>query len=283
MENHGCGFAEIEDPRPNNIEELSAMIGKRRDSVTQYTSRDYMTFIDKAREEHEIDRFDDVLLAIYRDKNNMMRGPDMETRCHEQLEDLERLTECLIRASPDMYDGAKDSKLNADILQKLRPVLQTDHDGGPILPNFFFDCTEAEGRQSVGKLQALHSGIYGARAFHHLQCFLQGEEASPIYDGNAYTIAVVMVGYHMCFYCVAPLSPTDPSRGTNYMMWLVHEIDMKRGYKHFLSGVSAFKNCRDWAHQQRDRLISEANDAGRKKRKYSEDGSQSSQDKVRRV
>ncbi|PLB35807.1 uncharacterized protein BDW47DRAFT_133291 [Aspergillus candidus] len=283
MDNHGCAVAEVEDPRPKNIDELTAVVNRRRDSVAQSTSKDYMTFIEKAREEHEIERFDDVLLAIYRHKNNMMRGPDMETRCHEQLEDLERLNECLIRASPDMYDGAKESTLNAEILHKLRPVLQTEKDGGPILPNFFFDCTEAEGRQSVGKLQALHSGVYGARAFHRLQCFLQGEEAAPIYDGNAYTIAVVMVGYHLCFYCIAPCPPTSPTRQTDYKMWLFREINMKRGYKPFLTALAAFKNCREWAHQQRNRLISEANDAGRRKRKHSEDDSQGSQDKVRRV
>ncbi len=109
----------------------------------------------------------------------------------------------------------------------------------------------------MAKRQAMQDGAYGARAMHSLQSYSEGK---PVYDGNAYTVTST---YHAGTGTLQ-LYTTHPTRGEDgispeYHMTQVSGWALTGNIKSFREGVTAFRNARDWAQEQRDAFISAAN------------------------
>lgn len=117
-----------------------------------------------------------------------------------------------------------------------------------------------EGSSAVVKRQACYDGALGARAMHELQSYRQDQ---PIYDGNAYTLTTT---YHagsgsLKLYSTHPTQLADGN--IEYHMTPIRGWDMTSDPDNFRQGATAFRNSRDWAQEQRDRFISNANDRAR--------------------
>ena len=109
----------------------------------------------------------------------------------------------------------------------------------------------------MAKRQACFDSALGARSFHKLRSF----EADPslIYDNNAYTITSTYHDGTLKLYAVHPTQSTNPENTPEYHMTQLNTFAITGTAERFREGISAFRNARDWAKEQRDDLIAVAN------------------------
>ncbi len=163
---------------------------------------------------------------------------------------------------PDFYDGARLEDIDKSVRQELGPfIVPTGHRTAPVAPNFFMEAKAPRGAADVAKRQAMQDGAYGARAMHSLQSYSEGK---PVYDGNAYTVTST---YHAGTGTLQ-MYTTHPTRGEDgispeYHMTQVRAFALTSDPNTFRQGVTAFRNARDWAQEQRDALITAANERAR--------------------
>jgi hypothetical protein len=167
-----------------------------------------------------------------------------------------------VTPQPDFYDGAHLENIDESVREELGPyIIPTRHDMAPVAPNFFVEVKAPEGSAVVAKRQALQNGAYGARAMHSLQSYSEGK---PFYDGNAYTITST---YHagtgtLQMYTMYPTRRED-GVSPEYHMSQVRAWVLTSDPDTFRQGATAFRNARDWAQEQRDALITAANERAR--------------------
>ena len=120
------------------------------------------------------------------------------------------------------------------------------------MPNFFIEKKGPDGRSFVAENQAVYNGVLGARAFQKFLTYLNGHAAL---DNKAHTISVTFESNHawLSLYCVHIIEHPDGSHGykTTYIGgWsLRHQ---------FVEGVTAFRNLREWAEEERNMLAARA-------------------------
>ncbi|KAI9670729.1 MAG: hypothetical protein M1817_003839 [Caeruleum heppii] len=174
---------------------------------------------------------------------------------------LEPLTDgTLVDAKPDFYDGAPpaqiDRRVRADLSSYIIPSTQRQ---APALPNFFAEAKGPKGSAVVAKRQACYDGAIGARGIHQLRSF-QATNANTIFDNNAYTITSTYHDGLLKIYTSHPTQSTDPGHPPEYHMSQLRAFALTDTAATFREGLSAFRNARDWAKDQRDHLIAAAND-----------------------
>jgi hypothetical protein len=167
-----------------------------------------------------------------------------------------------IDPKPDFYDGARLEDIDKSVREELGPyIIPTGHRTAPVAPNFFMEAKAPHGAADVAKRQALQNGAYGARAMHSLQSYSAGK---PVYDGNAYTVTTT---YHAGTGTLQ-MYTTHPTQGEDcispeYHMTQVSGWALTGNINTFREGVTAFRNARDWAQEQRDAFITAANKRAR--------------------
>ncbi|EDN05713.1 predicted protein [Histoplasma mississippiense (nom. inval.)] len=156
----------------------------------------------------------------------------------------------------DFYDGAHTAQLDHRVRSELNSYIvpSTQHNA-PILPNFFAEAKGPDGSTAVAKRQALYDGSLGARAMLRLQAY--GKELA--YDGNAYVVTSTYHDGNLKLYTTHPTTSNDAGRDTDYHMTQLRSFALTDTAESFLQGASAFRNARDWAKEQRDYGIANAN------------------------
>jgi hypothetical protein len=86
-------------------------------------------------------------------------------------------------------------------------------------------------------------------------------DARTTYDNNAYTISAT---YHggtgtLQMYTTRPTQPKAPGGEPEYHMTQLGAWALTGSSRQFREGAGAFRNTRDWAKEQRDELIVDAN------------------------
>ncbi|PVH68989.1 hypothetical protein DL98DRAFT_522428 [Cadophora sp. DSE1049] len=181
---------------------------------------------------------------------------DIPNEGNLQFTRLESMTGCVtVDPRPDFYDGARFEDIDREVREELGPyIIPTGHLAAPVAPNFFMEAKAPSGGADVAKRQAMQDGAYGARAMHSLQSYSEGK---PVYDGNAYTITST---YHTGLLRLYATHPTaGPENSPEYHMTQINGWDLTNNPDTFRQGVTAFRNARDWAQEQRDALINAAN------------------------
>jgi hypothetical protein len=164
----------------------------------------------------------------------------------------------IVKAVPDFFDGARPGNVDKGVRKDLSQlIIPTKYVDVPVVPNFYLEA-KACGESSIAQRQALQDGAIGARAMHSLQN--HGKE-EPMYDGNAYTCSST---YHarsgtLQLYAHHVTPPTEPRGRPEYHMTQMDGYVLIGSRKHFVEGVTAFRNARDFAQRHRDKLIHEAN------------------------
>jgi hypothetical protein len=161
----------------------------------------------------------------------------------------------IVNAKPNFYDGALAAQLDQRIQKDLGEYIVPAKATYPILPNFFAELISSEDSPAVVKRQVCYDGALGARAMHRLQCFRE----ELIYDGNAYTITASYQDGVLSLYTTHPMLSTNPKTDTDYVMTQLGSYSLTHDAEVFQQGVSALRNARDWAKEQRDRFIAVAN------------------------
>jgi hypothetical protein len=178
---------------------------------------------------------------------------------------LEPVDEDLVKPVPDLYYGAKPEQIDWRVRDELGKYIVPSSDTSlPAVPNYFLEGKSAKGRADVAVRQACYDGAVGARAMHQLQNY---KASPPVYDGNAYTITST---YHggtgtLQMYATHPTKPKVPGGQPEYHMTQLRSFASGDTANRFREGAAAFRNGRDWAKEQRDRFIAEANETAQRR------------------
>ena len=164
----------------------------------------------------------------------------------------------LVPAHPDRFFGAYPGQVNLRIRKELSntivPSRNTTH---PIVPNLFLEAKGPTGTPAVVDRQACYNGAIGARGVLALQWY---QQENPEYDNNAYTISVTYIHGTLSLYTTHPTKPKEPSERPEYVMTLIDGWAIARNLESFQQGLTAYRNARDWAKENRDQLIRLANE-----------------------
>ncbi|KAK5086187.1 hypothetical protein LTR70_007432 [Exophiala xenobiotica] len=170
---------------------------------------------------------------------------------------LDPLTDgTLAPGNPDVYYGARPEQLDRRVRDELSGLIipSTQHDL-PVVPNFFLAAKGPDGSAAVAKRQAYYDGALGARGIHSLQFYCQ---ESSSYDNNAYTISSVYHDGTLKMY-TSHRHSTGPGSQPEYYAHQLNTWGMTGNVETFRQGAAAYRNARDWAKEQREEAIRQAN------------------------
>ncbi|KAH8821755.1 hypothetical protein F5884DRAFT_101721 [Xylogone sp. PMI_703] len=240
---------------PGNFEEIYQRLEQRRPSLSLscLTTSDFQSFKqanNRAISEKKV--MSTVLPVMHGNTNTFNEGDLVFTR-------LQSITNgTTVHAKPDFFDGAHLGELDRRVREDLGQfIVPTGHAIAPVVPNFFFEIKPHSGDLDVAKRQVCYDGALGARAMHELQLY----KRKRVYDNKAYTLTSTYQGGQLLIYAHYPMA--GPESSTEYHMTLINGWSMIGNLHSFQQGVTAFRNARDWAREQRDAFISTANEKAR--------------------
>lgn len=241
-------------PKPNNENEILARLGQPRPSLSpsQFSEKAFRSFQQKnARALND----DAVMIDVFPVIQGNAQIPSAKNIV---FGNLDRLTPGnLVDAKPDFYDGACPTQIHRQIRKELGSyITPSPQQQAPALPNFFTEVRGPDGSAAVAITQACYDGALGARAIHKLQSLRQ----EPICDNNAYTITSIYYDGTLKIYTIHSTQATDLEDSHEYYMTQLGAFSTTdTNPETFRRGAGAFRNARDWAKEQRDRLIAAAN------------------------
>lgn len=241
-------------PKPNNENEILARLGQPRPSLSpsQFSEKAFRSFQQKnARALND----DAVMIDVFPVIQGNAQIPSAKNMV---FGNLDRLTPGnLVDAKPDFYDGACPTQIHRQIRKELGSyITPSPQQQAPALPNFFTEVRGPDGSAAMAITQACYDGALGARAIHKLQSLRQ----EPICDNNAYTITSIYYDGTLKIYTIHSTQATDLEDSHEYYMTQLGAFSTTdTNPETFRRGVGAFRNARDWAKEQRDRLIAAAN------------------------
>ncbi|EGC44217.1 conserved hypothetical protein [Histoplasma capsulatum var. duboisii H88] len=248
----GYDYPDDHSPLPNNLDEILQRISRPRPSLSpsRFSETDFRKF-ERANERALGEK--KVMSSVF----PIIRGnADIPYEEDKLFGNLERFADGIVNAMPDFYDGAHAAQLDHRVRSELNSYIvpSTQHNA-PILPNFFAEVKGPDGSAAVAKRQALYDGTLGARAMLRLQTY--GKELA--YDGNAYVVTSTYYDGTLKLFTTHPTASNDPGRDTDYHMTQLRSFALTDTAETFRQGASAFRNARDWAKEQRDYSIANAN------------------------
>ncbi|KAF2013444.1 hypothetical protein BU24DRAFT_394246 [Aaosphaeria arxii CBS 175.79] len=245
---------------PSDSDEICRMIDKPRPSISHSTfgNEAYARFwqVDaKASKEKHISEL--VLPFI--------EGDIPGTRCRSggiPFTNLDPLTDGTLKpGNPDVYYGACPELLSRTIRDKLSgKIVPSTQEDLPMVPNLFLAVKGPDGSLDVANRQACYDGALGARGMHSLQSYGQSE---PIYDGRVSAITCTYQQGTLRIFTIHINPPRTVGGQPEYYMNLVRGYLLNTSAETFRQGLQAFLNARDWAKEQRDQAIMNANNRER--------------------
>ncbi|KAL5114707.1 hypothetical protein ACEQ8H_007441 [Pleosporales sp. CAS-2024a] len=161
------------------------------------------------------------------------------------------------QGKPDVYYRARPKQLERGVRDALDHHITPSTQGDlPVAPNFFTKVKGPDGSLAVADRQACYSGALGARAMHSLQMY---ERTEGRFDSNAYTITNTYHGGTLTMY-TSHIGPAQ-AMGERHETFM-HELigcRLTSSSDAFRAGATAYRNARDWAQEQRDTAIAQAN------------------------
>lgn len=249
MSDGGVYMDDTEEPR--NIGEIDDMISQRRPSLspTTFPEADFRAF--KAANRGCLNE-----PMVMRDSFSIVRGETQifsaDKVTFDNLEPL--IDDSMSDAQPDSYDGISPRLIPLHIRQELHEyIVPSKHEHGPALPNFLAEVKGPSGSEQVVQRQACYVAALGARGMHKLQEYVARSVRQ--FDRNAYTISTTYSwGSLKCY--TTHLSPSSRRDGSiDYHMYQVGGWDLTGSAQQCREGMSAFRNCREWAQEQRDKWV----------------------------
>ncbi|KAK5988595.1 hypothetical protein PT974_10081 [Cladobotryum mycophilum] len=241
---------------PKNIDDILLALSKPRGSLkrSRFSSDDFREF---KRANTSARREADVLVDVIPIISGERGG--LQYRARDILfNNLDRMTDCKVPATqPDVYYGASPGQLDPNIRKELSTsVIPSSQLNLPLAPNFFLEVKGPKGTPEVAENQAIHNGATGARGIHALQAYKQEETQ---YDKKSYTITSTYQDGVLKMYASHPLPPSKPGEKRRYVTTQLNSWSLTGNVNTFREAASAYRNGRDWAKQQRDGMIRQAN------------------------
>ena len=257
VEKQGFVYPNPRAPKPTNLYDLREIAKKRRSSVdnANFSEEWVEDFVTKMKDMIDENQFmQDALPHI------LGPAPIYHLRDHI-FTGLDRICKDVVRPKPDHYEGLKPSEISKSVRQELkRFIIPCANPKAPCLPNFFLEAKGPGGLLWVAVNQAILGGAAGAQAVRELQQFiyessLSRELLNPSTDLRAYTICAT-VDCNSCMlniYCVHITQGHDGSR--SFVMTVVGAWYLG---SHFIEAVTAIRNLREWAEEQRQTFAKQA-------------------------
>ncbi|KAL8700950.1 MAG: hypothetical protein Q9201_005166 [Fulgogasparrea decipioides] len=246
-------------PKPDNLKEIDTMLIQPRLSLSpsRFSNENFEEFQEADAHVSKENKATKTVIPIIEGKvkdNKCVEGDVLFTNLAPLTNDQ------LTAAKPDLYYGARPEQLNRRVRDELSGhIIPSTQDDLPIAPNLFLAAKGPDGSAAVAKRQACYDGALGARAMHSLQSY--GLDKAT-YDNKAYTITSI---YHggtglLQMYTSHPMQSTSPNDRPEYYMHQLRSFAMTDTADTFRQGAAAFRNARDWAKEQRDEAIKQANE-----------------------
>lgn len=244
-------------PEPSNMEEINQRLIQCRSSLSssRFSNENFKEF--KRANGHALKEN-----KVFKTVIPIIEGKIADDKCVEgdvSFTNLEPLTNNILTAAkPDLYYGARPEQLDRRVRDELNDrIIPSTQDDLPIAPNFFLAVKGPQGNLQVAKRQACYDGALGARGMHSLQSY--GKDEST-YDNNAYTITSTYLAGFLQIYTVHPIQSAIPGGRTEYCMNPLRSFAINDSADSFRQGVTAYRNARDWAKEQRDEAIKRSNE-----------------------
>lgn len=243
-------------PEPNNAQELMNALSRRRSSLssTAFSKEAFREFRrNDARASSESAAMADLLPAIAGPKDK-----DYNPTGNVSFLRLEKFDPDISVPEPDRYYGAMPAQIDGSVRSDLTNyIIPSNRTNLPAAPNFFVEWKSAFEVASIAFRQAMYDGAVGAQGILHLQNY---GNAVLVHDGNAYTITVTYCNSTLRFYAT---HTRESERGgeIEYYMTPLRSYSMTDTPETFRHGAAAYRNAREWAQEQRDNLIANANAA----------------------
>ncbi|KAL8960134.1 MAG: hypothetical protein Q9193_003113 [Seirophora villosa] len=244
--------------RPSNWVEINERLAKSRSSLspsrfTEAAFEDFEETNEKALAENTVMSRAFPIIAgstgvYFYSQDNVYFG---------NLKDLTDGT--ITKAKPDLYDGAHPSQLDKSIRNQLSECIEpSSKKNVPLLPNFFVEGNGPDGSACVNELQALYDGALGERGMLELSLYI--DPGWLQYD-VAHTITST---YHggtgdLTLYSIHAIRPASLQLPMQFRMTKLNGWKMTGNANTFREGATAWRNARDWAKEERSKLISAAN------------------------
>ncbi|KAI9765644.1 MAG: hypothetical protein M1840_007201 [Geoglossum simile] len=242
-------------PKPNNWKEINSRLAQPRPSLSpsrfsEGAFDDFRCINKQALSEAKVMS---KAFPIIAGNANI---PSEENLIFTNLEPLTGGT--LVDAQPDLYDGARPEQIDQQVRKELGSyIIPSTHHQAPSLPNLFAEGKGRSGSAAVAERQACYDGALGARGIYKLQSYRRDGAA---YDNNAYTISAT---YHhddlLKMYTTHPTQQEMPKVEPEYHTIQLGAWALTGSSRQFREGAGTFRNARDWAKEQRDKLIVDAN------------------------
>ncbi len=128
----------------------------------------------------------------------------------------------------------------------------------PILPNFFLAVKGPDGSPNVARLQANYDGTLGERGMRVL--ITSFGKPAPDIDNIAHTTPCTYQSGFLVIYAIHSLRSELPKPRIEYFMTKIGAYAITGSSRGFREGVAAYRSAKDWAKQQRDTAIKNANE-----------------------
>jgi hypothetical protein len=243
-------------PAPLNREELRILMDRERDSLSPscFGQEEYETFEDqtaqagRAKSESAADR----LLMTIEGKPSYADGRSGSFP-FRNLRALNNIANP-VPGNPDIYYGAQPEQLWRSIRKDLSTLIEpSTDDSRPILPNFSIAVKGEAGTPAVANRQAAYYGALGARSMEALRQFAQPDEH---HDGRTRAITSIYQSKVFQFYTC---QVRTVNKHEQYSIHHLRTFALANGLEDLRNCTKAFRNLRDWAKEQRDTLIADAN------------------------
>ncbi|MCJ1449359.1 MAG: hypothetical protein MMC23_009879 [Stictis urceolatum] len=246
-----------ETVEPMEWEEINQRLAQPRPSLSpsQFSDGKFKKF---ARADAHVSKEKQVSESVI----PIIEGKIPDSKCRSggiPFNNLDPLTDGTLKpGNPDIFYGARPEQLDRKVRQELEGLIvpSTQHDL-PIAPNFFLAVKGPDGSLAVAERQACYDGALGARGMHSLKSHGQKE---PKYDNCAHTITSIYQGGQLKMYTSHPTEPSAPGEPPEYHMHQLGAYAMTNKSSTFREGAAAYRNARDWAKEQRDTAIAQANE-----------------------
>lgn len=177
------------------------------------------------------------------------------------FENLKALTNDSLYIEPAFFDGSDPEELDWHVRRKLDAYITPSMHQDLCLPNFFAEVPGPRGNSTGDYTEARrkvsYEGALSARGIHQLRLH---NDPEATFDHKAYTITCTFnTNGHLTLYTYHPVQSNDSPYQIRYHETMLAEWLLTGDFDQFRQGITAFRNAREWAEEQRDELIAAAN------------------------
>ncbi len=241
--------------KPANLGDIQTRLKRRRPSLDQarFSDDDFSEF---EKNNEEAKSKSSALALVFSTFIGKLDIPHVQKSSFQNLR-------CLTDGSipmprPEFYDGAHPSKIGWELQEDLaKLIMPSTNPSVPILPTFLMTVAAPKTSPKCLMRAAWYYGAFAARAVHQLRCRIPSQALN---DKKAYVITADYAADSaiLDLYVTHTVLADDPAVPLQYHTVLCGRwfLDDAEAYR---TAISALRNAREWARDQRDDLIRLAN------------------------